>query len=492
VQTLFQILAAAAQQSARRPAVVDGDVVIDYESLKRKVADLATQLQSAGVRQGDSVALLFPNSLEFVTSFFAILSLGAIPVPLNRQYQPLDILRNLSSCAVTLLVTSAEFASLCRLALEQYRETCRLFLVANSELRGALETKASSDFSIEMDAGTPAMYLLSSGSTGVPKRVGRTHANLCFEIDSLIKALEITEYDRILGVAPFSHVNGLTRSMIASVAAGATLYPLAKFDRQLVAETIEQQKISIFIGVPFMFGVLAKTNFRRQPDFSSLRLCVSASAPLPSKLNHEFHQKFGIYVRQLYGSTETGTISVNLSPDIEESLDSVGKPINGVQVEIFNQAGESTQPNEVGEIAVKSQAAIKSYDGCEELNRETFKNDYFLTGDLGRRDKQGLLYLAGRKKLFINKAGYKINPQEIEDWLRTYSKVEQAVVVGLPTAFGDEKVKAVIVVNDSCSEDELIEHCRGKIADFKIPSLIEFRDEIPMTPTGKIRRDMLL
>jgi len=241
-----------------------------------------------------------------------------------------------------------------------------------------------------------------------------------------------------------------------------------------------------------MFGVLAKTNFRRQLDFSSLRLCVSASAPMPAKLNREFHDKFGIYVRQLYGSTETGTISVDLSPDIERSLDSVGRPMAGVEVEIFNEHGEPAQLNEIGEIAVKSPATISSYDGCEELNRAAFKNRYFLTGDLGRRDDQGLLYLVGRKKLFINRAGYKVNPREIEDWLKTHPKVEEAVVVGLPTVFGDEKLKAVIVLNDDATEEEMIDHCRGKIADFKIPTLIEFRDELPMMPTGKIRREMLL
>ena len=491
MKTLLEILTTAGTQNASQTAVVHGDMAVDYQSLEKGIASLAGQLHAAGVRAGDRVALLFPNGLEFVTSFFAIVSLGAIAVPLNRQYQHVDIVRILNSCGVSLLVTSHEFASLCRQALAGYREACPLFFVGDPHVLFEPEAKPSGKFQTKIDADAPVMYLLSSGSTGKPKRIGRTHANLCFELHSLIKALKITQRDRLLGVAPFSHVNGLTRSMMASLAAGATLYPVAKFDRQVVAETIEKERISIFIGVPFMFGVLAKTNFRRQPDFSSLRLCLSASAPLPAKLNREFHEKFGIYVRQLYGSTETGTISVDLSPDIERTLDSVGTPIPGVEVGIFTDHGEPTQLNETGEIAVKSQATIRNYDGSEELNREAFKKDYFFTGDLGRRDEGGLLYLVGRKKLFINKAGYKINPKEIEDWIKTHPKVEEAVVVGLPTSFGDEKIKAVIVVNDVCNEEEIIAHCRGKIADFKIPSLIEFRDELPTTATGKIRREML-
>jgi long-chain acyl-CoA synthetase len=174
------------------------------------------------------------------------------------------------------------------------------------------------------------MYQFSSGSTGQPKRIARTHAQLLFELQSLAHTLAITPADRFLGVAPFAHVNGLMRSMLVSIYTGATLYPVAKFERQAVADTIETQRISIFIAVPFMFAMLAKAHLRQRPNFSSLRLCVSASAPLPATVSHQFYQQFGIYVRQLYGSTETGTISINLDADIPRSLGSVGIPMGGV------------------------------------------------------------------------------------------------------------------------------------------------------------------
>jgi long-chain acyl-CoA synthetase len=192
----------------------------------------------------------------------------------------------------------------------------------------------------------------------------------------------------------------------------------------------------IFIGVPFMFGVLQK-QLPTPPDFSSLRLCVSSSAPMPPELNRQFCEKFGIYVRQLYGSTETGTISVGFRCCIERSLESVGMPIAGVELDVYTDSGQLAQVNEIGEIAVKSPAAIESYDGCNALNQASFRNGYFFTGDVGRRGPDGLLYLTGRKKFFI-------------------------------------------------------EQCRGRIADFKVPSLIEFRQRFPKSPTGKIRRDLLI
>ena len=211
---------------------------------------------------------------------------------------------------------------------------------------------------------------------------------------------------------------------------------------------------------------------------------------MPRNLNEQFHARFGRYVRQLYGSTETGTISVNLSAGIDKCLESVGRPIDGVEVKIFAENDGTARPNEIGEIGVMSPAAIRGYDGINELNSNMFRDGYFLTGDLGFQDERGLLYLAGRKKVFINKAGYKINPREIETLLESHPKVDEAMVLGLPTPYGDERVKAVIVPNADCREEEIVEYCRGKIANFKIPSFIEFAETLPMSVTGKLRRSL--
>jgi long-chain acyl-CoA synthetase len=492
VKTLIEMFATVAKQNAGQTAIVDGQMAVSYEALEKRIASLAAKLYSMGVNPGDRVALLLPNGLDFVTGYFAIVTLGAIAVPLNDQYQQTELVHFLDACGVSFLITSKDHAQLCRHVLSKREAPCQLFFAEDQTEAGRRGGGWPSDLKVEIDPDAPVMYQFSSGSTGRPKQIARTHANLLFELDSLTQTLNITREDRFLGVAPFSHVNGLMRSMIASIRAGATLYPLAKFERQAVAEVIEKNKISIFIGVPFMFSMLARANFRHRPDFSSLRLCVSASAPMPRKLNQQFYENFGIYVRQLYGSTETGTISVNVSPDIERSLQSVGTPIMGVEVEVLMEDGRIAQPSEIGEFAVKSPAAIKGYDRLDDVNREAFRNGYFFTGDLGRRDKDGVLYLVGRKKFFINKGGYKIDPHEIEELLESHPRVNEAVVIGLPTSYGDEKVKAVIVLNGPCTEEDIIEYCRGKIAHFKIPTLIEFTDELPKSPTGKIRRAMLM
>ena len=492
MKTIPEMLSFVIKQNAERTAIVDGGKVIPYGTLGKRISTLTSKLYQMGIRRGDRVALLLPNGLDFVTGYFGIATLGTIVVPLNDHYQQTELLYFLDECGVSLIITSKDFASLCHQVLSMRKSPCQLFWA--EDLTEAFESGCPSldDFKVEIDSEAPVMYQFSSGSTGRPKCIGRTHANLLFELNSLVQTLNITHEDRFLGVAPFSQVNGLMRSMMASLRAGATLYPLARFDRQAVAETIEKKRISIFIGVPFMPSLLAKSHFRRRPDFSSLRLCVTASAPMAKKLNQQFYENFGIYVRQLYGSTETGTISANLSPNIERSLDSVGTPIAGVEVEVFTDDGRMAKAGEIGELAVKSEATIKGYDGLDEMNKEVFREGYFFTGDLGKKDEEGLLYLVGRKKFFINRGGYKIDPREIEELLESHPKVEESVALGIPTLLGDEKVKAVIVLNGPCTEEEIVEFCRGKIADFKIPSLVEFRDSLPKSPTGKIRRTMLI
>ncbi|MGH7966108.1 MAG: class I adenylate-forming enzyme family protein [Candidatus Binatia bacterium] len=492
MNTLPEMFTAVAKQNAGRIAVVDGGQAIDYATLEKQMTVLARELHDRGVCPGDRVALLLPNGVDFVTSYFAIVTVGAIVVPLNDHYQQTELLYFLDVCGVSLVITSRAFAGLCQQVLALRKSPGTVFFVEDQPAASTGATLAVSEVHRVTDPEAPVMYQFSSGSTGRPKRIARTHAHLLVELESLLATLQVSGEDRFLGVAPFSHVNGLMRSMMASLRAGATLYPLAKFERRAVADLIEKNAISVFIGVPFMFSVLAKATFHRRPDFSSLRLCVSASAPMPQKLNQEFHQQFGMYVRQLYGSTETGTISVNLRPDIAGSLESVGTPLAGVVIEVLTEDGRSAECQEVGEVAVKSPTAITGYDNVAEGNQDAFRDGYFLTGDLGKRDQDGLLYLVGRKKFFINKGGYKINPHEIEALLESHPKVEEAVALGEPTAYGDERVKAVIVVHTPCTEEELVTYCQGKIADFKIPGIIEFRDTLPKSPTGKVRRKMLL
>lgn len=486
---LAEMLPANAEHFGSRPAVVDFGRSLSYQELNQLVERRAADLAGRGVATGDRVALLLPNGLDYVASYFAVVRTGAIVVPMNDAYQERELQSFLDVCGASRLITAASHADLCRRVVTARSESCEVIVAEEWEPTSGIELPPPASVS---SPDQPVMYQFSSGSTGQPKRIGRRHHQLLAELHGFRQSLGIRAEDRFLGVAPFSHVNGLMRSMMASLYCGATLYPLPRFEREAVARLVEEARITVFIAVPFMFGMLARSRFSPPPDFSSLRLCVSASAPMPVPLNQEFMARYGLPVRQLYGSTETGTISAHLASEVSGTLDSVGRPILGVEVEVLDDSGVPVTGNGIGELAVRSPSSITGYEGLEEANRESFRKGWFLTGDLGRRDADGNLYLVGRKKFFINKGGYKINPQEIEDLLATHPGVDEVAVVGVPTAFDDEKVKAVVVPRSPLTPDELMTFCRGKIADFKIPSVVEFREELPKSPTGKVRKKMLV
>lgn len=483
MKTLREMLDATVAAHRDKLAIVEGGRALSYGELGTEVDALSSRLHQRGVRCGDRVAVFLRNGADFVIGYFAAASLGAIVVPLNPGYQKNELRHFIDATSASVIFTCDSLHELAKEVTAASSTRCELMLVGD-------RAKAPPAPPIEVDENSPAMYQFSSGSTGIPKRIARTHAQLRLELDSLLATLGIKSDDRFLGVAPFSHVNGLMRTMLTSIRAGATLYPLPDYERRAVAAAIEEHRLTVFIGIPFMFIMLAKANFRRPPDLSSLRLCISASAAMPARRNQEFQERFGFFVRQLYGSTETGSISVNLDSDIADSLESVGKPLAGVEVELFDENGKLARSGELAEFAIKSPFAIRSYDGFSD--QSSFKDGYFFSGDLGRRDSSDALYLVGRKKFFINRGGYKVDPREIEELLESHPAVEEAVVVGLPTPYGDEKIKAVVVARGSCTEEELVMFCGGRIADFKVPSLIEFRDSLPKTPTGKVQRKVLI
>lgn len=475
-----------------RPALIDGGRTITYRELGKRVGQIAAQLRSIGVMRGERVALLLANGLEFVETYLGIAAVGAVVVPLNVHYQENELLYFMESSGVSVLVTVDEHAALCRRVLSTMVPSSRLVLSA--ELRpeaASVPTELPVEIPLSPDA--PLMYQFSSGSTGKPKKISRTHRNVMIELDNLLNTFAFTPADRFLGAAPFSHVNGLMRTLLACIRAGACLYTVPKFERRAVADLIEREAITVFIAVPFMFIMLSRgTPAGKAKDFSSIRWCVSASAPMPKHQNALFHERFGFHVRQLYGSTETGTISVNLNEDVGTTLESVGTPLPGIEIAIFLEGGQAAPSGEMGEIAVKSASAICGYEDLDDVNREVFRDGYFFTGDMGRMDGSGHVYLMGRKKLFINKGGYKISPIELQTLLEEHPKVEEAVVIGVPTQYGDENVKAFIVPSEPCDAVEIIEYCRGRIADFKIPSQIEFRDVLPKSPAGKVRMQLLI
>ena len=482
--TLHSALAAAARESPDRAAIIDGPVVVQYGELIDRVERAAGHLAGL-VSPGGSVGLLLPNGADFAIWLFAITRLSAIAAPLGVTLTPRELSAHLRHTRAGALVTNRALLESAVAAGGTDGESAIPIVIAEDPTGPARCTACSPR------AGDAALALRSSGSTGEPKLVVRTHRNLMFETERLIAAIDLSPRDRVLGVAPFSHVNGLMRSLVAAAVGGATLVTLRRFDRSAVARAIGEQRITVFIAVPFMFQTLADARWPRPVDFSSLRICLTASAPLKPAVARRFHERYGRPVLQLYGTTETGSIAVNLGGDAGSALESVGRALPGIDVRIVGERGETVPPHTQGEIAIRSPAAAIRYEDRPEASARAFRDGWFFPGDLGFTDEAGRIMLVGRTSLFINRGGFKVNPQEVEAVLEEHALVREAAVTGVETEAGDQRILAHVVLDAPCDQRDLIAFCRERLADYKIPSTIEFRSSLPRTATGKLLRAQL-
>jgi len=484
MKVIPDLLKHSARAHSEGIAVVDGEKRITYRTLFSMVQDLTSFLVSKGVGHGDRVAILLPNSLEFITSFFSVLEIGAISVPLNTAYKETELKYYISNSSPRIILTEEALRPMAEKSADQTGASVVV-------IRGAItdysysSNGVSREIQYNLIPDDEAIYLYSTGSTGKPKCVVRTHVNLIALAENHTQTVGWTEDDKILFVVPLSHTYALG-NFISGIRVGGTLYVLSSFNRNRVIDLIEGEAITVFPAVPFMLDVLAKTYLPEPRHFSSLKLVISSGSPLSKEVFYRFHEKFGIYPRQLYGSTETGVIAINLSQDVEGNFDSVGQPVKNVEVKILREDGSVAGAGEEGEIAVKSTSMTRGYRNLPQDTMSVFKNGYYHTGDLGTTDKEGYIRIVGRKKMFISISGNKVNPREVEHQISGHSKVKEVVVFGVSDSEGNEVVKAVIVPRTDLTAKEIYEFCQGKIADFKIPRKIEFRESIPKGPTGKV------
>jgi len=504
---LQQMLIESVKQYSENTAFIYDKTKISYKDFYTKVVGLSNGLASLGIKQSDCIALILPNCPEFVISFFATAALNAILLPLNPILKEDEIKYYLSDSNATTIITDIKRADACRNIILQLDRKIELIVINGVHSSGRafddLITEETDAYEKVVPYEGDMLYQYSSGSTGRPKRVCRTQKNLFHEAENFTTSANITALDHILCIVPLFHAHGMGNCLLAATCTGATLIFLEEvqnitpievpfiFRCPRVLELIQKEKVTILPGVPYIFQALAETPSKTQVDLSAVRLCFSAGNFLSKNIFDKFIQKFGIPIRQLYGSTEAGSISINL--DLPEIIyDSVGSPLKNVEVKVLDEQGNEVLCGSTGELAIKSQALTRGYCNMPELNREAFKNGYFFTGDIGKKDENGRLYVTGRKKIFIDTGGYKVDPLEIEDVLATHPKVKETVVVGIKGTYAGEIIKAIVVLKEQCKEDELLSYCRDRLAGFKLPKIIEFRQDIPKSPLGKILRKDLI
>jgi len=494
----LQLLQRNADYRPDATAIDYGDESITHAVLHDRVERCARGLLSLGVNPGDRVALFLENSPEYITSFFAVAACRAVNVPLNLQFKEEEILFFLSDAGVRCIIVDAPRAAIAANAVAKAPQQIEI-VVKGQELPGTrpLASLIDNELDIALPNGSlddDVIYIYSSGTTGRPKCAPRTVVQYWWEMNNVIEGLQVSRNDTILNILPLFHNFGSVHCMLVAVGSGARLLMLKNpnpfaLRRAEALRLLESEKVTIFPGVPLMFDCLIEST--ADANLSSVRVCYSAAAALSKQTAATFLQKFGVPIRDHYGCTEVGAMTINLDPDPSEYGESVGKPFPGVRIKILDDDEQILPVGEVGEIAVGGRAMTRGYLGLDDTNSQTFKGGYFHTGDLGRLDEDGRLYLLGRKKLVIDVVGHKVSPIEVEDALHQHPRVVDAVVMGVPNPRGnDQIVVAYVVVDRTIAAGELLAFCKGKLANFKVPESIEFISQVPRNALGKVVRQL--
>lgn len=474
---------------------------ITWGELFQRTESVANGLRTIGISQGSTIALLLPNTPDFIITFLAGAVLGAVVVPVNPQFKGGELKFIFNQCRVSAVVVTSQRVGEYRglidcldwpveLVVSGDRPTEEAMTISTLLLAGRGQTQG------KLNSQDPFVYQYSSGSTGLPKRVSRTHGMCLIEAENIATTLKLTPEDSIFCAVPLFHTYGMGNCFFASLKSGARLILMGtaspfKLYRDECLRLMEQTKPTIFFGVPYMYELMAES--ARQTDLSSLRLAICSGTPLLMSTYNQVYDRFGLSLRQLYGCTEAGCIAVNVNLIPEDNFNSVGLPINGVDLKLVDEDRKEIATGKEGEVAVSTMALTNGYFQQEQLNDRVFVGGYFYTGDLGHINADGGLVLTGRKKAYIEVAGNKVDPEEIEAVLVTHELVQEAVVVAIQSSDSyNDAIKAVLVTSSECTAAEVISFCRDKLAPFKVPSTVEFIAEIPKSPLGKVLRKYLL
>jgi len=482
---IFERFTEAANQHRNGLAIVDGDQRITYGQLHERVAALRAWLQqNLNPRPGAVIAVAISNTWQFAASFFAIAELGAVFIPCNPQWRAAELGWLVERLGISGVIAESPF----RAAWEQIGDLIPPQSVLTMPTGAIPEGRGTAPPRQPESPNEAMVYLTTSGSTGVPRIVPRSHRNLEAGAGNAAASLGIGPGHRLLSVLPFHHANGFHNCMLMPLLCGATLVVMPRFTGAACAELIRREKVNWLIGSPAVYKFLAESADPKQ--LSSLELPFCGGARLPEAVSRTWSERFGIRLRQMYGMAETSVITMDRAAERQtsEAGTYVGSPIAGLEVRVMDAAGNALGSGAVGEIAVRSDAVMSGYFGEPELNRIIFHDGFFRTGDSGCTDASGNLYLTGRIRRVINIGGVKVDAVEVEQAIEALDGVSECHVDTVTNSFGGEAIRARVTVCAGMPLDrrDVIEHCRQRLAEYKLPRIIEFVDSVPTTMTGKV------
>ncbi len=488
---IFSSLERARHGSPQKDAVIFRGQAMSYGELHEQTCRLsAALLKRFNLQRGDRVAIFLPNIPEFIVSYYAIQRRGAIAVSLNVMLKRDEVSFILRDSGARALITAPQL-------LEQVPdniptlegivasgETTRPGCLGYADLASEPITSEFPSGRIESEDGAAILY--TSGTTGQPKGVLLTHGNIVSNAAATGYHTRMTPEDRLLCYLPLFHCFGQNFIMNACVYAGATLLLHERFVPDEILQSAMVNRASIFLGVPAVYArLLALPGIEK--DLESIRYYFTAAAPMPLEVAQRWRERFGHRIYEGYGLTETSPFA-SYNHDFEYREGSVGTPIEYVKIKVINERGQPVRPGELGEIAIKGPNVMKGYFNRPEETARAVRDGWFLTGDIGRLDQDGYLYLVDRAKDMVNVSGYKVWPREVEEVLAKHDGLAEAAVIGVPDAVSGEAVKAYVVMRAGVqlTEKNIIDFCRDRIAVYKAPRYVEFIAALPRNPAGKV------
>jgi long-chain acyl-CoA synthetase len=487
-ENLARILTETAERNGDHTAFKLDDIELSYSMLDEGSARVAGLLKAKGLEPGDRVGLMMPNVPYFPAIYYGILRAGGIVVPMNVLLKGREVAFYLEDPGAKLLFAWADFAEAAEAGAE--KAGAEVILVKPGDFEKLLAEHEPDRGMADKSAGDTAVILYTSGTTGKPKGAELTHANLYRNSAGVSQKLgEMSEDDVLLGALPLFHSFGQTCTMNSAVSVGATVTMLPRFDPDKALDIIARDTVTIFQGVPTMYNAMLHSKSCDSADCSTLRLCMSGGAAMPAELMREFEEKFGCMILEGYGLSETSPVASFNHPDRERKPGSIGTPIEGVEMQVWDDDGNELRQGEVGEIVIRGHNIMKGYWNREEANKEAITADgWFRTGDMAKVDEDGYFFIVDRKKDLIIRGGYNVYPREIEEVLYAHPAIQEAAVVGVPHDELGEEVGAAVVLKEgeSVEADELKSYVKEQVAAYKYPRRIWFVDELPKGPTGKI------
>jgi len=519
-QSMLEAIARQAEAYPDFPLMKYFDGVISYRELDRMSDALAVALRRRGFGLGDRLAIMAQNVPQFVIGMVATWKAGGVVVsvnPMNKEREVRYILDDSGAKAILCL------QSLYTEVVSKVRDGSALeIVITTSELRyqtrndprvfdgitdtappGAEDAEAliqecmgQKPPAVSLTRDDVAIITYTSGTTGEPKGATNTHLNVLHNALAYEKWMELTSEDVILGVAPLFHITGSIGHMAAALCIPATLVLAYRFEPAVVADAIEEHQCTFTVGSITVFIALMNAAGVRDEQMASLKKIYSGGAPIPASVLDRVRDRWGVYIHNVYGLTETTSPSHGVPVGAQAPVDpdsgavSVGVPIYGTVVRILDDDGVPVPVGELGELQTEGPGVVPAYWRKPQETARSIPGGRLNTGDVGFMDTGGWFYIVDRKKDMINAAGYKVWPREVEDVLYGHPAVREAAVVGVPDEYRGETVKAIVSLQAGASADpeELIAFCKQRMAAYKYPREVVIMEELPKTVSGKILR----